>query len=76
MEFAALSPATGCGHIPARSFCVWLFSSFYSQVCNHCNAHVIPLIDAHDNQGVREYFFRDWENAGTVVGGHHHMTPA
>ena len=46
------------------------------RVCNHCNAHVIPLIDAHDNQGVREYFFRDWENAGTVVGGHRHMNPA
>jgi hypothetical protein len=57
-------------------FVLCLVSSFPSQVCNHCNAHVIPLIDAHDNQGVREYWFRDWENAGTVVGGHRHMTPA
>ena len=59
-----------------RVLVLCLVSSFPSQVCNHCNAHVIPLIDAHDNQGVREYWFRDWENAGTVVGGHRHMTPA
>ena len=59
-----------------RVLVLCLFSSFYSQVCNHCNTHVIPLFDAHDNQGVREYFFRDWENAGTVVGGHRHMNPA